>query len=137
MRVHYSLLFAAIAAAAVGAACGGNTPLATEGTNTQYSLRLDSVTPNPINVKVGKTVAYKVWVYDNATNLLVPNARPALGVVADPTIASYVKPTNSALTTSVKGLTASKSTTIAVSWVNVNTGETLNAKAPVPVNVTP
>ena len=136
MRVHYSLLFTAIAAAAAVAACeSGAAPIATEGTNTQYSLRLDSATPNPINVKVGKTVAFKVWVYDNSTDLLVPNAAPALGVVANTGIATYVKPTSAALTTSVKGVTAG-ATTIAVSFVNVNTGETLNLAAPVPINVT-
>ena len=137
MRVQYSLLFAAFAAAGAVAACdSGSAPLATEGTNTPYSLRLDSVTPNPINVKVGKTVAYKAWVYDNTTDLLVPNAAPAVGVVANTAIATYVKPTSSALATSVKGVAAG-ATTIAVSYLNVNTGETLNAAAPVPINVTP
>ena len=137
MRVHYSLLFTAIAAAGALAACdSGSAPLASEGTNTPYSLRLDSVTPNPINVKVGTTVAFKVWVYDNATDLLVPNAAPALGVVANTGIATYVKPTSSALKTSVKGVAAG-ATTIAVSYLNVNTGETLTATAPVPINVTP
>jgi hypothetical protein len=137
MRVPYSLLASLIAAAAVVAACGeGSGPLASQGTDTPYSLRLDSVTPNPISVKVGKTVAFKVWVYDNATNVLVPNAAPALGVVADTKIATYVAPSSAALTTSVKGVAAGN-TKISVSYVNVNTGETLNVAAAVPVTVTP
>lgn len=137
MRVHYSLLYSAFAAAAIVAACdSGTAPVTGPGTNTQYSLRLDSVTPNPMTVKVGKTVAFKVWVYDNSTNLRVPNAAPALGVVADTKIATYSKPTSAALTTSVKGVAAG-ATTIAVSYLNVNTGETLNAPAAVPITVTP
>jgi hypothetical protein len=136
MRVHYSLLLCVFAAAVAVAACGESNPIASQGTNTQYDLQLDSVTPNPLTVAVGKTVAFKVWVSDVNSGLTVKNAAPAIGVIGSTKIATVVNPTNANLTTSVKGVAAG-ATTLSVSYLNVNTGVTLNAPAPVPVTVTP
>ena len=143
MRVHYSVLFAAIAGAAVAGACGESNPVATQGTNTPYHLSFDSVTPNPINVRTAackckdSVKTFKIWVSDVDTKMVVPNAAPAVNVVITNTkIASYKKPTSGSLTTSVRGLTAG-STQVTMSYVNANTGQTLSVPAPVPIIVTP
>lgn len=134
MNVRSPLMLGLFAAAVVSAACGATSPLAGTGTKTSYDLRIDSVTPHPLTVKVGKTVAFTVWMTDNASGLMVTGTTPTAGSTADATKAIVVP--NGTGKAGVKGVAAG-ATTLTATYFEINNGITYTAPSTVAVTVTP
>jgi hypothetical protein len=133
MRVRYLLLSGLVAAASVVAACGESSPLAGEGTNTQYDLSLAITSPAATYAFKNATdsVAYSWQVVDNGSGLVVPNAALTSSTYSAAGIAS----TTTCYTISKKlgnpfaciKATKTGATTLTDTFLNMNTGATLTA----------
>lgn len=135
MRVRYLLLSGLVAAAAVVAACGESTPLAGEGTNTQYDLSLAITSPAATYAFKSATdsVAHKFTVTDNGSGKVVPNAAltsatfSAAGIATTATCYTISKAKGVAY--SCLKATKTGATTLTDTFLNMNTGATLSASS--------